>query len=401
MNQLEQEHSPRQRPPPPPPPRQCWLRRRSMILVLDSPRDLLASLARLAPQHFPPIVVVPCAVPVATLPAEYVALDTRHLLDDDQTMALQKRSPIDERVLADAVCVWKCRRRRGARPFRSQLQLVSEATNRADLEFHLSGLASDDESATRRRDDSCDGDDAALRRLVAATNDVRVLRFQHATSRIPVFYVTLAHSTTRNDVFLSQFPGSIGGGGGDNCQVVRVDAVDGRDAVQVTSRMSELSVGRRARLSQVELACTLSHLVAIQRASREAGLEYAIVCEDDADFRLYARWKWTLREIIDEAPDDVDVISLYNRRNTDAQSLLMWERSVCFTRNLHKGGAVAYIVTRKGMNKFAAADPGGCGLLQLHVADTHLFGPGVTCVGVGFTLATRNDRKGNDSTLYM
>ena len=101
-------------------------------------------------------------------------------------------------------------------------------------------------------------------------------------------------------------------------------------------------------------------------------------------------------------PDDVDVISLYNRRNTDEKALFMWERSVCFTRNLHKGGAVAYIVTRKGMNKFAAADPGGCGLLQLQVADAHLFGPGVTCVGVGFTLVTtRNDRKGNDSTLHM
>jgi len=90
---------------------------------------------------------------------------------------------------------------------------------------------------------------------------------------------------THGDSFLSQFPVSIGD---KKCRVVQVDAVDGRDSVYLESHTCEIGIEHRGSLSSVELACTISYLNATQTAAREPDLEYAIVCEDDADFRLYA-----------------------------------------------------------------------------------------------------------------
>ena len=71
-----------------------------------------------------------------------------------------------------------------------------------------------------------------------------------------------------------------------------------------------------------EIGCLLSHIKAIKKI-HEDKCEYALVIEDDASFKYINKWGTTLKEIIEKAPKDFDVLKLYSYKTFDNLRLLI------------------------------------------------------------------------------
>jgi GR25 family glycosyltransferase involved in LPS biosynthesis len=117
----------------------------------------------------------------------------------------------------------------------------------------------------------------------------------------------------------------------------RVEAIDGNKIVP-----------KEPRLNIYEEATTLSHLKAIQ-SFYESGLESAIICEDDLSFEWIELWKTPLQKIINDAPNDCEILQLaytlyphnFHYIKQDYNPFLL----------LTFNGAMAYYITRKVAEK--------------------------------------------------
>ena len=89
------------------------------------------------------------------------------------------------------------------------------------------------------------------------------------------------------------------------------------------------------------LACTLSHLECIKKAG-EKGVFPFIIFEDDMNFFLMPKWKINIDEIIEELPDDCEILQLTTH--------LIKDNNYGFTKG-SQFSAGAYLVTKQGYNK--------------------------------------------------
>lgn len=122
--------------------------------------------------------------------------------------------------------------------------------------------------------------------------------------------------------------------------IVRVSAVDGKapDIDQVLNANFE---GMQPdKFTKVEYACTLSHLNAIKQFS-ESSYEVALIMEDDMTLEFKPYWKKSVKQIMDNAPYDWDIIQLcYITSNTIPSKM--------YTKNpgnIYSTGA--YIINKK------------------------------------------------------
>jgi GR25 family glycosyltransferase involved in LPS biosynthesis len=100
----------------------------------------------------------------------------------------------------------------------------------------------------------------------------------------------------------------------DNMEKIRISAVDGQDLANLEKYVHDT----QRTMQNCEYGCTLSHLEAIRQFSQitsqtnnqASDQAYALIMEDDVclDFKPY--WKKTLNEIIEEAPQDWEIIQL-------------------------------------------------------------------------------------------
>lgn len=95
---------------------------------------------------------------------------------------------------------------------------------------------------------------------------------------------------------------------------------------------------------EAQLAITMSHLKAMIQAKKD-NHEMAIIMEDDVRFTLVPHWKKSFEEILDEIPEDCEILLLANR--TD-QKIEKMELSKTDIKNYN---GVAYLITKKGMKK--------------------------------------------------
>lgn len=95
------------------------------------------------------------------------------------------------------------------------------------------------------------------------------------------------------------------------------------------------------RSRKSELAITMSHLKAIDDA-RTDGNENALILEDDVEFTLVPHWGKTISEIIDEMPEDCDILLL---------STIEGGKEFKIVPEHNTPNGVAYIITKSGMNK--------------------------------------------------
>lgn len=123
----------------------------------------------------------------------------------------------------------------------------------------------------------------------------------------------------------------------------RVEAVDGADPSALLAAMHTV-IGRPA-----ELACTTSHLRAIERAYRE-GHEVVLVLEDDASFEFVDRWPEGWERLLAALPPSFGLLQLCVGEEPKRLDHLYRraEDVVRFTDTLY-WGTVAYAIDRAGM----------------------------------------------------
>lgn len=154
-----------------------------------------------------------------------------------------------------------------------------------------------------------------------------------------IAWINLDRSTDRNN-YMNNILKDI------NIKNERISGIDGKFN-DVESIVNKLNLNRT--LSNTEIACTLSHIKAINSLKNELG-DYFMVCEDDISFSnlVYFR-NIDLQKIIKSAPNfDVLLLNKTCRYQDLFQDTYIEWRPVIYS-------AVCYIITKEGVKKLINA----------------------------------------------
>ena len=153
---------------------------------------------------------------------------------------------------------------------------------------------------------------------------------------IPCFVINLDRSRTRLDKFVRR-------AAEHSLTCTRIKGVDGR-------RKEELSIISRndfVNMTNAEIGCVASHLVAINTAF-EAGLNYAIIFEDDTTFTFVNKWpRHVVTKLLTDLPSYVGIVQLYwSQTHANYADIVSPEY---LNHGVYCPMASAYIITKKGM----------------------------------------------------
>jgi len=98
--------------------------------------------------------------------------------------------------------------------------------------------------------------------------------------------------------------------------------------------------------SKKNIACFLSHLKAI-KTSYDNGDEMSIIMEDDINLDNIRKWKYNFQEIINEFPDDLEILNLSSSKENVKSAKIEFLNSEEITAS----SCVSYFITRKGMER--------------------------------------------------
>lgn len=163
--------------------------------------------------------------------------------------------------------------------------------------------------------------------------------------KMPVYYINMDKSHRRREFMEEQ-------GFLYNIQMTRISGVDGRmiDGETILDFGSEefkvsSTFKKYYNNSKEELGCTLSHLKAIYTAYLR-GDQYALIAEDDLSFVLYPYWPVDLNYVINNAPKDWTIISIYGHEcKTYGEPYIKFDlKNACYS-------TVSYIINRVGMER--------------------------------------------------
>ncbi len=157
----------------------------------------------------------------------------------------------------------------------------------------------------------------------------------------PKYYINLDRSKERRD----KFEHSMQKYGVTNHQ--RVRAFDGKQ-IEDTEHgiVNGIEYYNRDKLcTKAELAITMSHLLAMKKASDD-GHQVAMIMEDDCELTLAPYWPKKIGEIVSELPQDCEIFLMCNRRyqTVDKIQLEKVTNPIEFT-------GVCYLITQRGMEK--------------------------------------------------
>jgi hypothetical protein len=164
---------------------------------------------------------------------------------------------------------------------------------------------------------------------------------------IPILYINLDRYTDRNKSIQNQCKKL-------SLQPTRIPGVNGSEIQNIHSGMvgnikfeNEYRNFTSKKLSQNELACTLSHLKAIQFAY-EMNEPYVLIVEDDVFLGTSALWKYKLSTILKSLPVDAGILTIYSCNHFFPG---LTQKYKIKSRPVDRlcGGCVAYVVTRLGM----------------------------------------------------
>jgi GR25 family glycosyltransferase involved in LPS biosynthesis len=123
----------------------------------------------------------------------------------------------------------------------------------------------------------------------------------------------------------------------------RISAIDGKTPGLIDSLLDIPK--KQDGHTDVVYACLLSHLNAIRQFNNSSD-NVALIAEDDIclDFQQY--WKAPIKKVIDNAPDDWDIIQLYYFVGDD-----FLKKEYTLNVNSEYPSAVAYLINKKGSKK--------------------------------------------------
>lgn len=123
----------------------------------------------------------------------------------------------------------------------------------------------------------------------------------------------------------------------------RISAIDGKKHGLIDSFLDIPK--KQDGHTDVVYACLLSHLNAIRQFNNSSH-DIALIAEDDIclDFQQY--WKTPIKKVIDNAPNDWDIIQLYYFVGDD-----FLKKEYTLNVNSEYPSAVAYLINKKGSKK--------------------------------------------------
>ncbi len=178
----------------------------------------------------------------------------------------------------------------------------------------------------------------------------------------------------------------------------RIIGVDGKkdkiyDMIQVSKHTANDS----------EYGCLLSHLNAIKKFN-ESSYEISLILEDDCTLEFKKYWKKSVKEIIQDAPTDWEIIML---SYTDLHNLTDWTKAKDYTLNqTNLYSTLSYIINKKGAKKIVAdCENLSCykdkvyllNTNEVHVADIYIYKNAITyCYKYPMFISRSN----NESTIH-
>jgi GR25 family glycosyltransferase involved in LPS biosynthesis len=156
-----------------------------------------------------------------------------------------------------------------------------------------------------------------------------------------IYWINLDRSNDRRNHMINTFSDPVF----QNIQIERISAVDGRKPNIVYPKLNFMYKQK----NDYEYACMLSHLETIRRFSR-TNYDVALIMEDDITLELKKYWRKSIREIIEDAPSDWEVIQLcyiINGNQTNPNNFKLYQpniRNTCVS-------AAAYLINNKTAKK--------------------------------------------------
>jgi GR25 family glycosyltransferase involved in LPS biosynthesis len=140
-----------------------------------------------------------------------------------------------------------------------------------------------------------------------------------------------------------------------NKKIIRIKAIDYKKK-NLTKYFTSSSIS----LTEPEYACLLSHLETI-RIFSESNYENALIFEDDLSIDYKKYWTKTLKQIMDEAPKDWEILKLFSFHecNEYKNEYTEWSKSIKHGYNKYNKlrteadwGTPSYIINKKAAKKF-------------------------------------------------
>jgi GR25 family glycosyltransferase involved in LPS biosynthesis len=166
-----------------------------------------------------------------------------------------------------------------------------------------------------------------------------------------IYWINLDRSKDRRDNMKKMLKDKVF----DGITQQRISAYDGK--MNPKSVFDKLNINNKQKLeSDTVYACLLSHLETI-RTFNESDREVALIFEDDVTLEFKKYWKKTVKEIMDNAPHDWEIIMLtytFAGRNSNKRLFYNWD--IVSDKEYEKNNdkyysTVAYIINKKGSNK--------------------------------------------------
>jgi GR25 family glycosyltransferase involved in LPS biosynthesis len=183
--------------------------------------------------------------------------------------------------------------------------------------------------------------------------------FQTLHSQIPVFYINLDRSTDKQEKMENQLKLHF-----NNFQ--RISGVDGsklhpniytnkiNNNTSYNLKNFDGTIGR-GNPSSV-LGCLLSHIKTILLVD-EKGYNNAVILEDDMDLQYYPKWNTTIENIINEAPDNWDIIKLFSLNESKLKDdVILFKKGIKY-RKLPQNDIESewstgcYIINKRGVSQ--------------------------------------------------
>ena len=181
-----------------------------------------------------------------------------------------------------------------------------------------------------------------------------------------IYWINLDRSSDRRETMEKMFQDDVFSG----IQNKRISAVDGNDEEYVYNQFTVYNYNATAK----EYACTLSHLNAIKEFN-ESKYDVALILEDDCTLELKKYWKKSIKEIIQNAPNDWEIIMLnYIILPGNDHPFLIWNNDSDYTEIL-PSSCLSYIINKKGSNNIIKIEDNKYVINDNihHVADSYIY----------------------------
>lgn len=185
-----------------------------------------------------------------------------------------------------------------------------------------------------------------------------------------IYWINLDRSTDRRLQMESMFEDNVFKGIPNQ----RMSAYDGKKDSKLV--FSKLNISSPKKQTNTEYACLLSHLETI-RTFHESENKVALIFEDDVTLEFKKYWTKTVKQIIENAPSDWDIILLSYIYKDKTNKFFNWDTTTDDyddATNYYSG--ISYLINKKGSSKIMKTYHNGIHTLDkdtIHVADSHIY----------------------------